>query len=105
MSSVIGLARNGLAAFMSWWLAELAGLVPRQLRRVARRDRKQVVLLLNQQETVVLERNGERARVVGSVATDREDRAARLGALLQRTRRRRQPVTICLSGDLGLRKI
>jgi general secretion pathway protein L len=105
MSSVIGLARNGLAAFMSWWLAELAGLVPRQLRRVARRDRNQLVLLLNQQETVVLERNGERARVVGSVATDREDRAARLGALLQRTRRRRQPVTICLSGDLGLRKI
>jgi general secretion pathway protein L len=105
MSSVIGLARNGLAAFMSWWLAELAGVVPRQLRRVARRDRNQVVLLLNQQETVVLERNGERARVVGSVATDRPDRAVRLGALLQRTRRRRQPVTICLSGDLGLRKI
>jgi general secretion pathway protein L len=105
MSSVIGLARNGLAAFLSWWLAELTGLVPRQLRRVARRDRNQVVLLLNQQETLVVERAGERARVIGSVAADRPDRAAQLGALLQRTRRRRQPVTICLSGDLGLRKI
>jgi general secretion pathway protein L len=105
MSSLIGFARDGLYAFLSWWLAELVGLVPRPLRRVARRDRHQVVLLLNQRETVVLERAGERARVIGSVASDRPERAGELGALLQRTRRRRQPVTLCLSGDLGLRKV
>jgi general secretion pathway protein L len=101
MSGVIGLVRRGLAGFLDWWLAELAGLVPRQLRRMARRDRRQLVLLLNQQETVVL----ERARVIGSVASDRPDQAGQLAALLQHTRRSRQPVTLCLSGDLGLRKI
>jgi general secretion pathway protein L len=105
MSSLIGFARDGLRAFLSWWLAELAGLVPRPLRRVARRERHQVVLLLTQRETVVLERAGERARVIGSVTSDRPDLAGQLGALLQRTRRPRQPVTLCLSGDLGLRKI
>src|SRR5918996_2174279 len=105
MSSLIGFARDGLCAFLSWWLAELAGLVPRPLRWVARRDRHQVVLLLNRRETVVLERAGERARVIGSVASDRPDQAGQLGALLQRTWRSRQPVTLRLSGDLGLRKI
>lgn len=105
MTSLIGFARDGLSAFLRWWLDELAGLVPRPLRRVARRDRHQAVLLLNQRETVVLERAGERARVIGSVASDRPDRAGQLGALLQRIRRPRQPVTLCLSGDLGLRKI
>jgi general secretion pathway protein L len=105
MTSLIGFARGGLYAFLRWWIDELAGLAPRPLRRVARRDRHQVVLLLNQRETVVLERSGERAHVIGSVASDPPDRASQLGALLQRTRRPRQPVTLCLSGDLGLRKI
>jgi general secretion pathway protein L len=94
-----------LYAFLSWWLDELAGLVPRSLRRVARRNRRRLVLLLDQLETVVLERAGEGTRVIGSVASDRPDWAGQVGALLQRTRRPWQPVTLCLSGDLGLRKI
>ncbi|MGH6912705.1 MAG: PilN domain-containing protein [Geminicoccales bacterium] len=104
MSSVIGLARSGLSAFLSWWQGELAGLLPRRLER-ARRDRRQVVLLINRHDTVVLERTGDRARVFGTVAADRPGHAGELKALLQRTRSRRQPVTIALSGELGLRKI
>ncbi|MGH6921150.1 MAG: hypothetical protein ACREJ0_26025, partial [Geminicoccaceae bacterium] len=105
MSSVIGLARSGLSALWGWWLAELAGMLPRPLKRVGRRDRRQVVLLLNPDETVVLERTGDRARVVGAVSSDPGAHHRQLAALLQRVNHRRQPVTICLSGELGLRKI
>jgi general secretion pathway protein L len=104
MSSVIDLARNGLTAFLGWWLGELTASVPRQIRWVARQNRRRVVLQLNQQEIILLERVGERARVIGSVASDRPDRAGQLGALSQRLRRPRQPAILCLSGDLGLRK-
>jgi general secretion pathway protein L len=105
MSSVVGLARSGLSALWSWWLAELAGMLPRRLKQVGRRERRQIVLLLNPGETVVLERTGDRARVVGAADSQASDHARHLAALLQRVNPRRQPVTVCLSGDLGLRKI
>jgi general secretion pathway protein L len=105
MSGVIGLARSGLSALWSWWLAELAGMLPRRLKRVGRRDRRQIVVLLNPDETVVLERTGDRARMLDVVRADSSDHVGQLAALLQRVNPRRQPVTICLSGELGLRKI
>jgi general secretion pathway protein L len=105
MSSVIGLARSGLSAFWSWWLAELAGMLPRPLKRVGRRDRRQIVLLLNPGETVVLQRTRERARMEGVVPADRSDHGAQLQALLRRVHPRRQPITVCLAGELGLRKV
>jgi general secretion pathway protein L len=105
MPSVIGLASSGLAALWSWWLTELTGMVPHRLKRVGRRERREVVLLLNPDETVVLERTGQRARMIGAVPADPTDQAGPLAALLQRVNPRRQPVTICLSGELGLRKI
>jgi general secretion pathway protein L len=105
MSSVIGLARSSLAALWSWWLAELAGMLPRPLKRVGRRERRQVVLLLNPGETVVLERIGDSGRVVGVVSQSQGDWTAQLAALLHRVNHRRQPVTLCLSGEHGLRKI
>jgi general secretion pathway protein L len=105
MSSVIGLARSGLSALWSWWLAELAGMLPRRLKRTGRRDRREVVLLLNPGETVVLERARDRARVAGVARSDRSDHGQQLAALLQRVNHRRQPVTICLGGELGLRKV
>jgi general secretion pathway protein L len=104
MSSVIGVARSGLSALWSWWLAELGGMVPRRLRQVGRRDRRQVVLLLKADETAVLERSGERVRVVGVVRADAADRNGQLAALLRRVRQR-GPVTLRLSGERGLRKI
>jgi general secretion pathway protein L len=105
MSSIIGLARSSLSAFLHWWLAELAGMLPRKLMRVGRRDRRQLVLLLNADQTVVLERTGDRARIIGTATTDPADHHAQLVALLARAKGRRQPVTLCLSGELGLRKI
>jgi general secretion pathway protein L len=104
MSSVLGLARSGLSAFWSWWLAELAGTVPRRLRQVGRRDRRQVVLLLRPDETVVSEESGERARVAGVVRADAPGRDGELATLLRRVKQR-GPVTIRLSGELGLRRI
>jgi general secretion pathway protein L len=43
--------------------------------------------------------------VIGSATTDPEDHNAQLLALLGRASSRRQPVTLCLSGELGLRKV
>jgi general secretion pathway protein L len=105
MSSVIGLARSGLSALFNWWFAELSGMLPRRLIRVGRRERRQVLLLINQGEMVVLERNGDRAHVVGAVAAGADEHSRELATLMQRVNHRRQPVTICLSGELGLRKI
>ncbi len=105
MPSVIGLASNGLAALWSWWLTELTGMVPRRLKRVGRRERREVVLLLNPDETVVLERTGHRARMIGAVHADPTAQREPLAALLHRVNPGRKPVTICLSGELGLRKI
>ena len=105
MSGIIGLARSSVAALLRWWLAELAGMLPRKLKRVGRRERRQLLLLLNSDETVVLERTGDRAHLIGTATTDPTDHNAQLVALLQRANGRRQPVTLCLSGELGLRKI
>jgi general secretion pathway protein L len=105
MSSVIGSVRSGLSALWSWWLAELAGMLPRRLKRVARRDRRQIVLLLNSDETIVLERTDDRARVVGVANEDQNERDRQLAPLLKRVNQRRQPVTICLGDQLGLRKV
>jgi general secretion pathway protein L len=102
--SVLGLAGSGLAAFWSWWLAELAGMLPRRIRAVGRRDRRQVVLLLKPDETVVFEQSGGRDRIAGVVRADAPDRDGELATFLRRVRQR-GPVTIRLSGELGLRKI
>ena len=80
-------------------------MLPRALKRVGRRDRRRVVLLLNPDETVVLERTADRGRVVGVASSEASDHGRQLAALLQRVNQRRQPVTICLAGELGLRKV
>jgi general secretion pathway protein L len=105
MPSVVGLTYRGLSAFWNWWLVELAGMLPRRLKQVGCRERRGIVLLLNPDETVVLERTGDRARVLGVASADPGDHGEQLAALLQRVNHRRQPVTICLCGELGLRKI
>ena len=105
MSSVIRLARSGLSALWSWCLAELAGMLPHGLKRVGRGVQRQVVLLLNPGETVVLERTADRARVVGVASSERSDHGRQLADLLERIYQRQQPVTICLAGELGLRKV
>ena len=105
MSSVTGLAQRSVASLWRWWLAELAGMVPRRLKQVGRRDRRQTIVLVNPDETVVLQRAGDRASVVGSARTDRSDYLAELVRLLRRIQPRRQAVTICLGGALGLRKV
>ena len=81
-------------------------MLPHRLKRAGRRERRQLVLLLNHDETVVVERTGERARKIGAVRTEPDaDHSAQLSALLRGAHNRRQPVTICLSGELGLRRM
>lgn len=104
MTSPLTSIRGGIAAFFTWWLGELAGLVPRRLRTAGGRRRRGVVLALGQGETAVAERSAEGERTLGSVARDAPDHDQRLRALLRRSKWRARPVTVRLGGDLGLRK-
>jgi general secretion pathway protein L len=104
MTSLLSLIRGSIAAFFSWWLAELAGLVPRRLRPAGARRRRGLVLVLGGSETVVAERSAEGERTLGSVASDAPDQDQRLRALLRQAKRRTRPVTLRLAGALGLRK-
>jgi general secretion pathway protein L len=105
MADMLALLRSSIAAFLGWWLGELGGLVPRRLRQPARRERRGSVLIFGRQKSVVLQRAGEDERVVGSVDTDAPDHDQRLSQLLKQVKRRRQPVTVRLSDELGLRKM
>lgn len=105
MLNVIGLVRGALAAFFGWWWGELAGLVPRRFRQATRRERRGLVLVLGSSASGVLERTPEGERALGSVPVDAADHDQRLGALLRQAKRHRRPVTVRLSGELGLRKI
>ena len=91
--------------FLGWWLRELAGLLPRRFRQPDRRERRGCVLILERQKSVVLEPTAEGERALGSVGTDAPDHDQRLSELLKRARRRRRPLTVRLSDELGLHKI
>jgi general secretion pathway protein L len=105
MANILALLRSSVVAFLGWWLGELRGLMPRRLRQQGRRERRGPVLIFGRQKSVVLQRAGESERVLGSVETDAPDHDQRLSQLLKQVKRRRSPVTVRLSDELGLRKI
>jgi general secretion pathway protein L len=105
MANMLALLRSSIAAFFGWWLGELGGLMPRRLRQSGRRERRGPVLIFGRHESVVLQRTAENERVLGSVDTDAPDHDQRLSQLLKQAKRRRRPVTVRLSDELGLRKI
>lgn len=104
MTTWPALLRSSLAAFLGWWLGELAGLLPRRVRERGRRERRGSVLIFGRQQSVVLERGAEGERVLGSLEADAPDHDQRLRELLKQARRRRL-VTVRLSDELGLRKL
>ena len=63
VTNLLAVLRSSIAAFLGWWLRELAGLVPRRFRQTGRRERRGSVLIFGRQKSVVLERTteGERA--------------------------------------------
>ena len=105
MTGMLALLRSSIGAFLGWWFGELAGLMPRRLRQQGRRERRGPVLIFGRQQSVVLQRTGEDERVLGSVDTDAPDHDQRLSRLLKQVKRRRRPLTVRLSDELGLRKI
>ena len=100
----LSLIRCAIAAFFAWWLNGLVGLIPRRLRLASGRRRPGMVLALGSSEIVVAERTAEGERALGSVAGNAPDHDQRLRALLRQSKRRTHPVTVRLSGDLGLRR-
>jgi general secretion pathway protein L len=105
MMNLLALLRSSIAAFFGWWLRELAGLVPRRFQQPGHRERCGPVLIFGRQKSVVLERTAEGERALGSVDTDAPDYDQRLTELLKQAKRRRRPVTVRLSDELGLSKI
>ena len=105
MANMLSLLRSSIGAFLGWWLGELGALVPRRLRQQGRRERRGPVLIFGRQQSVVLQRTGDDERVLGSVETDAPDHDQRLSQLLKQVKRRRRPVTVRLSDELGLRKV
>jgi general secretion pathway protein L len=105
MTKLLALLRSSIAALLSWWLQELAGLVPRRFRQAGRRERRGSVLIFGRHKSVVLERAAEGERALGSVDTDAPDQDQRLHKLLKRAKRRGRPITVRLSDELGLRKV
>jgi general secretion pathway protein L len=105
MTNVLALLWSGIAPFFDWWLRELAGLVPRRLRQSGRRERRGSVLIFGRQKSTVLERGADGERALGSVDANAPDHDQRLRELLKQAKRRRRPVTVRLSDELGLRKI
>jgi general secretion pathway protein L len=104
MTNLLALLRSSSAALLAWWLRELAGLVPRRFRQSGRRERRGSVLIFGRQKSVLLERSAQGERALGSIDADDPDHDRRLSELLKRAKRRRRPVTVRLSDELGLRK-
>lgn len=105
MTELLRVFRGALAVFFDWWRGELAGLVPRALRRSAGGERSRLIVSLGRERTTVLEVSGASEQAVGSVDARAPDHDERLAMLLQTARRRRWPATVRLSAELGLRKI
>ena len=95
MASFIGLLR----AFLRWWLAELAGCVPTQLkRRLARRSDAIVLALEGNRVAVHHEAGGGSARPLGTLELER----AEASPLLRKLRRGKLPVCLRLPAERGL---
>ncbi len=101
------------ARFFSWWLGELAGLLPRQLRASASTAKSCLVLELRAGEAVLIERlaggsEQELGRLDDDTGGETEvgstiDDAAL--ALLAKRRYRTWPLLVRLKPTLGLRKV
>lgn len=104
-TDLLALLRSSIAAFLGWWLRELAGLAPRRFRQPGRRERRGSVLIFGRQKSVVLDRTADGERALGSVDADAPDHDQRLSELLKQAKHRRRPVTVRLSDELGLHKI
>ncbi|MGH1481824.1 MAG: PilN domain-containing protein [Geminicoccales bacterium] len=97
-----GEARRMPAAFLQWWVGELAGLLPRAARRTSGSSRSHLLLIRNGEDTVLIEQAGRRgAKKLGSSSGD-----PRLALTYLNDRRyRKWPIVVRLGGHLGLRKV
>jgi len=102
MAEQWGEARRMPAAFLQWWVGELAGLLPRAARRTSSSSRSHLLLIRNGEETVLIEQAGRRgAKKLGSSSGD-----PRLALTYLNDRRyRKWPIVVRLGGHLGLRKV
>ena len=112
MADQLGAALRWPAAFVTWWLEELAGLIPQALRPLSARKKSCLILALHNDEIVLFEQKARRDkreidrfdaqnRDHGPNETDRQQRAA---ASLTKRRYRKWPLVVRLAGHLGLRK-
>lgn len=99
MSQLVAFVRNGLSGFLDWWLAELAGLVPRVLHPARRRRRRQLVLAVANGEFSLLRGGGADGRLIGRAASGDS-----LDGLVRQARARKRQAVLRLAPEHGLRK-
>lgn len=82
-------AATGLRGFVTWWLGELAGMLPSRLAETMRRRGQRIVLETTAEDrlTVFREVRGQRGALGSLDLAPRSDPAGRLAALLRERRR------------------
>lgn len=97
-----------VAAFGSWWLGELAGMLPAGLRRVFRGRRDQLVLELEETDLVLKRWEGDALAEIGRVPlagpSDSQQRAM-IREVLARVGAKAKHVALLLPRRSGLRKL
>ncbi|MGI9436171.1 MAG: PilN domain-containing protein, partial [Geminicoccaceae bacterium] len=106
MADLLSFAWHTPANFFSWWLGELAGLLPRWMRGTPTVAKNGLILSLGHGPAVLLERTARRGEKEIDRLNDQgsAELSGSLAALTAR-RYRKWPVIIRLSDELGLRKI
>lgn len=97
--------------FFSWWLSELAGLLPRGLRFSFTTSQPGFILTFKGDEIVLNKRTGRRGEeelgrmaISGAVDRSSSEAAVAFSSLAER-RHRKWPITVRLASHLGLRKL
>ncbi len=106
IGAIIDLVR-AILRFPSWWLGELAALLPKGLRRALREQPKWVVLDLSGADLVVSRSVGEKNREVGRVGLDQTGQAQRraVAKLVRKLNLGNATVVLRLADTHALRKL
>jgi general secretion pathway protein L len=99
--------RRPVSAFLSWWLSELAAMVPARLLCLFRRRREQIVLELSDEELIIQRWSAETATEIGRIPMSgpgEAEQRALVQDVLASAGTRRKGATLLLPPARALRK-
>jgi general secretion pathway protein L len=101
MSQILAVAHSGFSAFLAWWGAELAAMLPRAWSANRRRRRRLLVLVFERDEAALFQGAGAGRRLIGR--GDLGDPDA-LRTLIGKSLGRRRQTIVRLPPQRGLRR-